>query len=210
MKKLNKRIIPFTDEQEAKVLTEYLKTPIKTLAREMKITEGRIRRYLERNNLTIPKEIVEQRKADSRFKKGEKAHNKGLKQSEYMSPEAIRKTAKTRFKKGNIPHNTRTDGTISIREDKTGRLYKYIRVSKGEWELYHRYLWEKANGPIQEDEIVAFKDGDTNNVTLDNLELISMAENMLRNSRHNYPSEIIPTMVLVNKLENKIKNLQNG
>ncbi len=39
------------------------------------------------------------------FQKGHTPMNKGLKQSEYMTPGAIERTKATRFKKGNVPHN---------------------------------------------------------------------------------------------------------
>jgi len=58
--------------------------------------------------------------------------------------------------------------------------------------------------------IVAFKDQDSLNVTIENLELISKEENMYRNSKMKYPKEIIPSMVLVNKLDKQLNNLENG
>jgi len=33
---------------------------------------------------------------------------------------------------------------------------------------------------------------------------------MYRNSKMNYPKEIIPSMVLVNKLDKQLNNLENG
>jgi hypothetical protein len=72
-----------------------------------------------------------------RFKKGQLPVNKGKKQIEFMSIEAIKKTVATRFKKGNKPHNTyEKDGIITSRIDNSGRPYLYIRTSVGKWELY--------------------------------------------------------------------------
>ncbi len=204
--------IPFTKEQEQKIKDEYLSTPVKRLAGELNTTYGRIMRFLKRNNLEIPKELIEKRKLDSRIKKGTIPFNKGKKQADYMTQEAIERTKKTRFKKGNIPHNVnkKGDGAIVIRKDKSGRNYKYIRVAPGVWELLHVHIWEKENGKIPKKHIVVFKDGNTENICIENLELISKVENMLRNSRHKFPREIIPTLVLKNKLEKKLKDLQNG
>lgn len=202
--------IPFTPEQEQKIKDEYLDKPVKRLAAETGTTYGRIMRFLKKHNLVIPPELIEKRKQDSRKKKGDIPFNKGMKQSDYMTPESIEKTKLTRFQSGQLPHNTKEDGVIVPRKDTTGRYYKYIRIAKSNWELYHRVVWKKHHGPIPENHVVVFKDSDSMNTNIENLELISMTENMLRNSTHHYPKEIIPSMVLIKQLENKLKSIQNG
>lgn len=203
------KFTPFTLQEEQKIKDEYLIKSMKGLARELGVSDTRIKRFLKINGLVIPRELIEQRIADSRKKKGDVPFNKGKKQTDFMTPEAIAKTKATRFKKGHLPFNSKRDGTISIREDtRTGISYKYIRVKKNVWDLYHRHIWEQHYGKIPEDMIVVFKDGDSLNTALENLELITMSENMLRNSKHNYPKEIIPTMVLMSKINNKLKQLE--
>lgn len=135
-----------------------------------------------------------------RFKKGDKPWNFGTK--------GLTGANKTSFKKGNIPHNTRSDGEISIRPDKSGRNYKYIRVCLGKWELYHRYLWEQNNGKIPKGYIVAFKDGDSMNCVIENLELISREQNMARNTIHHYPNEVKSVIRKISKLKKTIKNAE--
>ncbi|WP_378186862.1 HNH endonuclease signature motif containing protein [Aquimarina sp. W85] len=203
---------PFTKVQEAKIKREYLDKPVKRLAKEVGGSYGRIIKFLRKNGLEIPRELIEQRKKDSQKKKGDVAFNKGLKQTDFMSHGAIERTKKTRFKKGCLPHNINVDGNGAIvtRKDTSGRMYKYIRISKAKWQLYQRVLWEQHKGPIPEKHIIVFKDGDTLNVALDNLELISKTENMYRNSKHNFPEEIIPSLVLSKQLETKLKNLRDG
>jgi hypothetical protein len=98
----------------------------------------------------------------------------------------LRLSPKSEFKKGHLPHNTKSDGTITIRNDrssKTGILcrYKYIRISLGKWTLYQRYVYEQHHGVIPKGCIIAFKDGDSMNCTIDNLECITRAENAHRN-----------------------------
>lgn len=112
------------------------------------------------------------------IKKGNIPPNKGKKQKEYMSKEAIDRTKATRFKKGNIPHNTLEDNAITERKDKNGRIYKYIRIKLAKWVLYHRYLWEQHNGPIPKGYNIQFRDGDTLNCDIDNLYMISRGEQM--------------------------------
>lgn len=205
------KFTPFTKAQEQYIKDHYLERPIKVLCGDLNCGFGRIERFLKKNDLHIPKEIVEKRKRKSQFQKGKAPANKGKKQSEYMSLEAIERSKRTRFKKGNEPHNTKSkNGTVSIRRDSSGNYYKYIRINKGVWRLYHRILWERKRGAIPDGKMVAFKDGNSLNVVLDNLELITKEENMYRNSKMNYPTQIIPSLVLINQLEKKLNDLDNG
>ena len=118
-----------------------------------------------------------------RFLPGHKPWNKNLKGLDIGGKE-------TRFKKGNLPHNTKHDGAISIRTDsKSGIPYKYIRIAKAKWVLLHRYVWEQYNGQIPKGYIIRFKDGDTLNCAISNLECISRRENMKRNTNYQKSAE---------------------
>lgn len=203
--------VPLTKDQEDKIKDEFLTKPVKRLADELGVSFGRIIRFLDKNNLEIPREVIEKRIMDSRKKKGDIPFNKGLKQSEWLPKESLIKVRQGQYKKGNTPHNTNSigNGAIVQRND-DGRIYQYIRIKKSKWVLYHRYLWENENGKVPKGHILVFKDGNTLNTDMSNLELISMAENMYRNSKHDYPREIIPSLVLIKELENKLKDLTNG
>lgn len=138
-----------------------------------------------------------------RIKKGNIPPNKGKK----MSPEVREKVKHTFFKKGHTPVNTSFDGKISIRKNRNrsdNSNYKYIRLSKGEWELLHRYNWEKEFGPIPEGMNVVFKTSDKMNCETENLEMISDAELMQRNTIHQYPEELAEVIKLKNKIKKQI------
>lgn len=201
---------PFTSFEEWKIKQEFLIKPIKTLASEIGVGQTKVRNFLKKNGLVIPPDVAAERRKKSQFKKGMVSWNKGKKPSEYLTAEAQDKMSKTQFKKGRKPHNTKYDGCIVIRRDKNGFLYKYIRLSKGNWALLHRYNWEQANGKIEPGMIISFVDGNTLNCEISNLEILSMEQNMLRNSKHNFPDEIVPTMALISKLEKSIKSKSNG
>lgn len=124
-----------------------------------------------------------------RFRPGQEAFNKGMKQEEFMSEEAIKRSKKTRFKEGHEPANTKWDGALSIRQDKSGINYMYIRVEKSKWELYHRYRWERHNSPIPDDHILRSINGDSLNCHPDNWELITRAEHAVRNQNREKASE---------------------
>jgi len=138
------------------------------------------------------------------YKKGRTPANKGKK----MSPETYAKCSRTMFKKGRQPHNTRYDGAISYRKDNTGRLYWYVRTELNKWDLLHRVIYENTNGvTLKLDECIRFKDGDTNNIQPDNLDLISNKENMnLNNPRMYYPADVVAVIILNNKIKRKLKS----
>jgi hypothetical protein len=108
---------------------------------------------------------------DGRFKKGSKPWNTGIKGLQIGGTE-------TQFKKGSLPHNTKEDGAISIRIDKGGRDYKWIRVSLGKWEMLHVYTWKQHNGKVIHGHIITFKDGDRMNCSIENLRMITLKQHM--------------------------------
>lgn len=65
-------------------------------------------------------------------------------------------------------------------------------------------IWIDANGEIPKKHVVRIKDGNVFNCQLENLELISMKENMLKNSIVNIPEELLPLVKLNNKLKKTI------
>lgn len=138
---------------------------------------------------------------NSRFKRGRTPENKGRKQKEYMSQEAINRTKATRFQKGNRPVNWKPVGSTRINVD------GYVEVKVKEprtWELQHRVLWEEYHGKIPKAHAVVFKNNNSLDIRIENLELITLAENMARNSIQTYPEEVKEAIRKQSKLENII------
>jgi hypothetical protein len=169
-----------TPQQDKIIKRDYLKIPIKQLAVQLGIGNTCLRKRLKQLNLIIPPELAEQRKQANQIKPGNTPQNKGQK----MPAHVYEKCRQTMFKKGNLPHNSVgvKDGDIRVRTDKTGITYKYIRLALGKWFPLHQYIWEKENGKIPKGYCLWFRDGDSTNCELNNFELITRAENMLRNS----------------------------
>lgn len=136
----------------------------------------------------------------TRFKKGSVPPNKGLP----MPKHVYDKVKPTMFKKGNKPHNTQPVGTIHYRDDRGGKTYAYIKIADSDWRLMHRVVWEQHNGPIPRGHIVRFKDGNTMNWDIANLEMISQHNNMELNTIQRYPDEVQQVMKLNCKLKRKI------
>jgi hypothetical protein len=131
----------------------------------------------------------------SRFKKGHTPKNKG----QEMSEDTRLKVSRTWFRRGHKPHNTKEDGSLTKRAD--GYWWKRIALSR--WVPAHVLLWEEANGKTPERMVIRFRDGNTDNLNLDNLELIDRKKNMAENTIHRYPVEIKDTIRTLSKL-NKI------
>lgn len=132
----------------------------------------------------------------NRYGIGMEPRNKGMP----MSKELYEKCKATMFKKGIEPHNTKYDGHERISKDG----YIEIRVRKGKYVAKHRHIWEQANGKVPKGYIVVFKYRNPQNICLENLELISRAENMIRNTIHRFPDALQSTIKLVNKLKRNI------
>lgn len=139
------------------------------------------------------------------FKKGHIPQNKGKK----MTPEVYNKVKDTMFKKGGKPTNTLYDGAITVRGKSTGEKYQYIRIRDSKWVLLHRFIYEEYWGPIPPGYVVRFKDGNSMNTEIDNLVLIPRTKNMLMNTVHRFPKELIKLIKTNAKLKRKINNYGN-
>jgi len=134
------------------------------------------------------------------FKEGHTPANKGAKM-----PNHVYEAAKaTMFKKGFKPANTKFDGAISLRKDNSGYVYKFIRLKCAKWVQLHRYVWEQANGLIPDKHIIRFINGNTLDVRLDNLELLSMDKNAIINRHAKYPRSLQESIYQFHKLNREI------
>jgi hypothetical protein len=132
-----------------------------------------------------------------RFKPGQTAWNKGI------SFDSGGRSAETRFRKGTIPPNHRPVGSTRVTVDG----YVEIKVAEGifQWRLLHRENWKKAHGayPARGTALI-FKDGNKQNCDISNLQVLTRAELMDRNTVHNLPEEIKDVIRLNGVLRRKI------
>ena len=200
----------FYTKKEDKFLREnYLTIPTKRMSKMLGRSESSARQRMVLLGIIVPPEIIQKFKDESRFKKGESPVNKGKKQTEFMTTAGIDASKATRFKKGQLPHNAVgfKNGDISIRQchpSTGGKSYKWVRINLGKWQLLHIHIWEKKNGKLPKGHCLWFIDEDSMNCTLQNLELITRAENMKRNTIHNYPKELVQVTQLRGALNRQI------
>ncbi len=112
----------------------------------------------------------------TRFQPGQPSWNKGTN----YNPGG--RSITTRFQKGRIAPNAAAVGT-----EKMSDGYIWVKTAQpNQWQQKHRFIWERANGPIPQGMCLVFRDGNPMNIHLENLELITRAEHATRNrwTRH--------------------------
>lgn len=140
--------------------------------------------------------------AEHRFKPGATPHNKGVR-----GWSAGGRVRETQFKPGGRPHSWLPIG--SERTSKDGYLQRKVTDTgypPRDWVGVHILIWREHCGEIPPGHIVVFRDRNKHNLQLDNLELISRAENCRRNSIHRYPPELKEVIRLQKRLERTIRN----
>ena len=129
-----------------------------------------------------------------RFQKGQKPWNKDVKG--YMGANV------TSFKKGNKPHNTRKVGDTRI----DGKdMFLLIKVADKQWIRKEILIWESVHGKVPKGHVVRVKNPLLDKYDINNLMLITHAENMLLNTIHRHPKELQQAIRTLKKLKKAIK-----
>ncbi|WP_020164686.1 HNH endonuclease signature motif containing protein [Methyloversatilis discipulorum] len=121
----------------------------------------------------------------NRFQKGLVPWNKG------KHVVAGGRSAETRFKPGSKPGNWMPIGSERVTKD--GYLQRKLTDTgypPRDWVSVHHIVWKEAGRDIPKGYRLVFKDGNRLNVVLENLELVSIADLMRRNTIHNLPPEL--------------------
>jgi hypothetical protein len=132
----------------------------------------------------------------TRFPKGHVPANKGLRRPGWSVGRGRMQT--TQFKKGALPHTWSPIGTEVTRKDG----YVWVKVSEDvkparrNWKSKHQAVYEAAHGLIPPRHVVVFKDGNKRHFELANLELVTLAVHMRRNTVHNLPPELVQVIQL--------------
>lgn len=219
MKKNKQKRKVWTPEEDEIIRNEYSNTKSSVIALKIgrSVSEVYNRAYflgVKKSEAFLLKQNQELGKAlkkygkETQFKKGNVPANKGKKQTEYMTAKAIERTKATRFKKGQQPHNHQPIGHQRITKDG----YVMVKVEEpNRFVLLHRWIWKIWNGEIEKGKVIGFKDGNKQNCNIENLECITMKENMLRNTIQRYPDELRDVMLYTGRLKKKIaRKLSNN
>lgn len=134
-----------------------------------------------------------------RFPKGHVPANKGVKGVCYEGCKP------TQFKPGQKPHTWKPIGTERL--SKEGYLQRKMAdtgCTRRDYVAVHHLIWKEAGRDIPQGHALSFKDGNKTNITLENLELVSRADLMRRNTYHNYPKEIAQLIQLRGAVQRQI------
>ena len=160
-------------EQLTRLKEIYADTRNEVIAAEMRLKVNTIQNQAHRYQL---KKSVEYMKNES--------HRYGAKQPIIAMPKGYHAPGSEKgwFKKGRLPHNTLYDGAIKLRAKKgKNEMYLYIRLSCANWEMLHKVVWVKQYGQITPGYCIRFKDGNSLNCQIENLEMVSRAEHLTKN-----------------------------
>ena len=143
------------------------------------------------------------------IKKGTPPPNKGRKQVDYMTDEAIERTKATRFQKGQMIWNQKPVGYERITKD------GYIEVKVSEpnvFKLKHRVIWEQKYGQIPAGHNIQFKDGNPLNCTIENFYMISRSDQLKNENSFyaQYPEEMWNLIQLKGVLKRQINKATNN
>lgn len=156
---------------------------------EDQITVSRIKGYMANHKINNG--------LTGRFEKGQVPHNKG------KHTPTVGRMAETQFKTGGLPHNTKPIGYERITRDGYIEVKTEMRPSPGKKNFIakHRLVWEKVNGPVPKGYNIQFLDGNKMNCNIDNLVLVSKAENleMTRQKLRYSNAELTKTGLLIAK-----------
>ena len=146
--------------------------------------------------------------AATRFKPGLTPWNKGQKHP--STGRAIDTQFKPGTRSGKALENYQPIGAERLSKD--GYLERKIhdgRPFQRRWRAVHLLEWEAINGLLPAGHAVVFRDGNKRNIALDNLELVTRAELMRRNSVYRYGMEIAQMSILRGKITKQINKRKN-
>ena len=98
----------------------------------------------------------------------------------------------TRFKAGCMPHTWRPIGHERVtKEGYRERKMTDTRITRQDYVGLHILLWREHHGAVPDGLVVVLRDGNKENIVIGNLECVTRAELMRRNSYHTtYPPEV--------------------
>jgi hypothetical protein len=217
----------WTQEEEATLRSRYANDSAADIAEDLGLGIGRIYKKAAKLGLHKSEAFMASDKAgriqrgrqhpkmvENQFKKGGVPANKGLRRPGWSSG----RMSETQFKKGRAASEARNYVPIGTEKYDAKRKVTVRKITDdpaifptSRWRPVHTLVWEEANGTVPPGHIVIFKSGlktlVSSEITLDRVELVTLAENMRRNTIHRYPTEVKTAIRLVGRLNRTIEAL---
>lgn len=113
----------------------------------------------------------------------------------------------TRFQPGQKPHTWMPVGSERECDGYLQRKVTDTGYTPRDWRPVHHLVWEEHTGqPVPKDHALVFRDGNRRNFDPDNLELVTRAELMRRNTYLRFPDELRQVIQLKGALNRVINN----
>lgn len=197
---------PYSPEEIAAVRSRYAGLPTLQLALELGTSVSRLNRLAARLGVRKERAVIAAMARErtshpdhpmqrTQFKKGIIPFNKGKKMPGY----APGRMAETQFKKGNANYNKMPIGATRWIGSGTGSRARYLYRKVSDvpyvpytvnWKPVHILYWEKHRGPVPPGHAIVFKDRNPEHIRMPNLECISRADLMRRNTIHKLPEPL--------------------
>lgn len=167
----------------------------KTAAYLAGVNSGRIQRGRQHPNMIA-----------SQFKPGMTPWNKG---THWV---AGGRSAETRFKKG--MRSVRWDveayalGALRVTTDGTLLIKATPGQGRHTWQIMARFCWEQAHGAIPPGHVIRARNGDQHDTRIENLEMLTRAENQRRNSLWTkYPKDVARLVQLKGAITRQVNRI---
>ncbi len=139
-------------------------------------------------------------KEATQFVTGKAPWNKGL------SYQAMGNSPHYQFKPGRRSHNHKPIGYVRLTKDG----YEEVKVrdtgtTRNDYVRRQRIIWEEANGPIPDGNVIVFISGDKTDFRIENLEMLTRQELVQKNSINRFSPELREMIHLVAKVKRRIK-----
>lgn len=205
---INKAAFGWTAEQLLLLHSQYANTPTRSIANALSCSMSVVYTQAKLRGLKKSPEFLASAysgraaadrpilgSASTRFTPGQRSWNKGKKLPGHGNTQSF-------FKKGEAPINAQQVGALRINTD--GRLEIKLAPGKNQWYGLVRYSWQLAHGPIPDKMCIGVRDHDSYNTQVDNLMLLTRAENIAHNLLGRYPKDLRNVMALRGRLNNQI------
>lgn len=130
------------------------------------------------------------------FHAGQKSWNTGTKG--LMKPNA------GSFKKGQRSHTWQPIGSNRTADGYLMRKTADTRCTRRDYVPVHHLVWRLHGGTVPAGHALVFRDGDASNLDINNLELVTRAELMRRNSVHRHGPEIAQLSQLLGAIKRRL------
>ncbi len=141
----------------------------------------------------------------TRFRRGNVPANKG------KPHPAKGRSIETQFRAGNRPHSWHPIGYTRISKDGyRQRKTADTGVTRRDYVGLHHLVWRMHGGTIPASHALCFIDGDPENLDINNLELVSRAELMARNTVHRLPKDVALAVQMIGALRRQINKREEA